>query len=217
MRTRFIVVAWMVSTMTLGSCAHDQVLSTEARNLYKLEQPRFIYGDSTITPDRFPAGDLVLVAGADVDRDVVYVFVSEAELLVWARTTEHGEIITRAVSEMEAARRNAPESNTVVSGPRNAGVLNSLSFVGSANPWFGGVGWLYNDNKYAGRSRPMAPYPKLKSVGINNSVSSAWVVGFAILCDAEWYGGTKIYLLGGIGVPQLSVLNFDNRASSVWF
>lgn len=183
-------------------------------DMYQLQKPRFFFNDKFLNLKDLPKGDTIMVIGATKDRDVVYVFVNKEEFLRWARQTEQADALIRATREMD--ERGAKKDESDFKRPEMKQQWIDRPPKGVASIVLAGPGWLYNGYSYSGApSRPLAGYPKLSWVSLNNKVSSIWTVGITILCDAEWYGGSKVFLFA-IGIPDLNVLNFDNRASSVW-
>jgi hypothetical protein len=234
MRRRSAACAAILAVTVLAGVpagrVHAQEQQRQAREVYQLTRPIFVFRGEPLRSGKLPEGELILVAGAEENKDIVHVFADSAEFMEWAQKARQAEVLIRATREMNEAAirrdaprglppRNVPREPTPKDPPREP-VAPFIGYgapeLGEAEREMGGVGWIYAGQSYSGISRPMAPYPNLSWLNINNNVESAWVVGFAILCDGTWYSGAKVYLLG-IGIQNLGVFGFNNRASSVWF
>jgi hypothetical protein len=181
-------------------------------DMYQLQKPRFFFNGKFLNMKDLPKGDTIMVAGATKDRDVVYVFVNKEEFLRWAKQTDQGDVLVRATREMD--ERGAKKDEREFKRPEMKQHWMSRLPKAATSMVPAGPGWLYNGYNYSGTSRPLVTYPLLSWVSLNNKVSSVWTVGLTILCDYTWFGGSKVYLLA-IGIPDLNVFKFDNRASSV--
>jgi len=203
-----LFLALISAGAALPACAQERPTKTvEERppaDIYQLVRPRFLLNGKFVQANKLPKGDIILVAGVTKEKDLVRVFTNKGEFLKWASQAEQGDALIRATREMDerGAKKDSNDSKE--------------SDTGGVTP-MAGVGWFYNGYNYSGApTRPVASYPKLSWVNLDNKVSSVWVAGLiTVLCDSTWYGGSRIFLLS-VAIPDLKVLNFDNRASSVY-
>jgi hypothetical protein len=180
-------------------------------DIYQLVRPRFLLNGRFVQANKLPKGDIILVAGVTKEKDLVRVFTNKGEFLKWASQAEQGDALIRATREMDERGAKKDSNDSKESELQH----KPSEDTGGVTP-MAGVGWLYNGYNYSGApTRPVASYPKLSWVNLDNKVSSVWVAGLTVLCDSTWYGGSKIFLLA-VAIPDLKVLNFDNRASSIY-
>jgi hypothetical protein len=149
--------------------------------------------------------NLILAVGAiDATPDVIYAFDNEDTFVAWARAkTPYGAEVTEMYRKiLEGRQQYYPYGDAeVCHGASGAGALAKL-----------GAGSLHEHGNYSGGLRPLSA-PHFGWVGFDNRGSSAISIGLSTLFDRTFYRGPTVWLFA-IGVPNLGVFNFNDRASS---
>ena len=76
---------------------------------------------------------------------------------------------------------------------------------------------LFEHANYRGSTRFLSlTYPNLGwwPYCFNDKASSAVAWGLNVLCEHSWYRGRRLYLVGFVRFPDLSVFDFNDKASS---
>ena len=166
---------------------------------------KLVGSDGAGTALSFAGETLILAVNAiEETPDVVHAFDNEEEFVAWAReATPYGAEVTELHRKIQEERqRYYPYGDAEVchQGSR-PGVVASL-----------GAGSLHEHANYGGGLRPLSA-PNFGWVGFDNRGSSAISIGLSVLFDRTFYRGPTVWLFA-IGIPNLGVFNFNDRASS---
>lgn len=178
------------------------------------------------------------------DPSIVYVFDTETAFYKWTETLRLADEFARIHKTVEQLRKFEQEDHAVLFqrqqvrlsriredleelASRTGLPLNSkelfLQATLEGNPLEGSVfdpAMLYTGANFTGNALGVGlPLPNLNVFPVmNNTVSSARVLGICILCNAAWFGGARLALVGApyFESSNLATLGFNDIASSVF-
>ncbi len=172
----------------------------------------------------FNSPTLSLVYGTTDNENEVFVFYNDDELISWAEKDESRHFIISTINNIEKALDMAKKMGEFERAQKYGDVsdeykeyLKSLMNSNGGREINGPTN-LFENNNYLGDSE-FVGVPRWSLGSFNNKTSSLqYVATGTTLFDKKWWGGARVYFatLYYGQYPNLSLMNFDNKTSSVW-